>query len=365
MPPPTSSRVSSIQPGWDTTTTRSTDEAPRARSVRSRIGSPASRTNCFGISPPNRLPSPPARTIAWICTRRDYVRAASRDRSAPPRAGPHPPVSSVPSMVEHPPVRRAPTGVPDLELISVGWRRIQVLLRVRPVGGRLDPGGLRLRHTTSGATVPVTGWEADGDATTLRFNVMQGPKRQPLGTGRWELAAVGPGADQRPVRLTGDAAAGEPSADASFIVPEHGTIHAVASVGGRTGSFAITVEHDATRPGLRRRSDPGHHPEAGPARTARHRGPRGVVRRPVLVHAARRPPERPADPVQLRLARRPGREPQARLRPDARAGSRPRVRAADPVQARHRRKPFDRRSPPPAATAGPRGHRSSSTTSSP
>ena len=157
----TSSRVSSIQPGWETTTTRSTDEAPSARRVRSRIGSPASRTNCFGISPPNRLPSPPARTIAWICTRRDYVRAPAGDRSAPPRAAPHPPVSSVPSMVEHPPVRRAPTGVPDLELISVGWRRIQVLLRVRPVDAPLDPAGLRLRHATSGATVPVTGWEAE------------------------------------------------------------------------------------------------------------------------------------------------------------------------------------------------------------
>ena len=88
---------------------------------------------------------------------------ASRDRSAPPRAARHPPVSSVPSMVEHPPVRRAPTGVPDLELISVGWRRIQVLLRVRPVDAPLDPAGLRLRHATSGATVPVTGWEADDD----------------------------------------------------------------------------------------------------------------------------------------------------------------------------------------------------------
>ena len=64
-------------------------------------------------------------------------------------------------MVAHPPVRRAPTGVPDLELISVGWRRIQVLLRVRPVDAPLDPDGLRLRHATSGATVPVTGWEAD------------------------------------------------------------------------------------------------------------------------------------------------------------------------------------------------------------
>ncbi len=64
--------------GCDTTTTRSTDAPPSARSVRSRMGSPASRTNCLGISPPKRLPSPPARTMAWICTRRDYVSAASR-----------------------------------------------------------------------------------------------------------------------------------------------------------------------------------------------------------------------------------------------------------------------------------------------
>ena len=86
--PPRRARASRrSSPGGTTTTTRSTDAAPRARSVRSRIGSPASRTNCFGISPPNRLPSPPARTIAWICTRRDYVSAASRDRAGRDPAG--------------------------------------------------------------------------------------------------------------------------------------------------------------------------------------------------------------------------------------------------------------------------------------
>ncbi len=146
-------------------------------------------------------------------------------------------------MVEHPPVRRAPTGVPDLELISVGWRRIQVLLRVRPVEPRLDPTALRLRHTTSGATVPVTGWEADDASTTLRFNVMQGPKDRPLGAGRWELVALGGPGGSRPVRLSGDAASGAPSVPASFPLGPHGTYHAVASIGD-AGSFAIAVELD-------------------------------------------------------------------------------------------------------------------------
>ena len=46
-----------------------------ARRLRSRIGSPARRTNCLGISAPKRSPLPPARRMAW-----------TRMRSTPPPA---------------------------------------------------------------------------------------------------------------------------------------------------------------------------------------------------------------------------------------------------------------------------------------
>jgi hypothetical protein len=67
---PTSSSVSASQLGWLTTTIRSTPPDAIARIARDRIGSPASRTNCLGISAPNRSPEPPARTRAWIRTGR-------------------------------------------------------------------------------------------------------------------------------------------------------------------------------------------------------------------------------------------------------------------------------------------------------
>ncbi len=149
-------------------------------------------------------------------------------------------------MVAQPLVRRAPAGVPDLELISVGWRRICVLLRVRPADASFDPGALRLRHSPSGSSVPVTGWDVDDESTTLRFNVMQGPKGEPLGAGRWELVAVGPRGGTTPVRLSGGAVAGAPSMPMSFAVGQRGTYNAVASVSGRTGIFAIVVVLDPT-----------------------------------------------------------------------------------------------------------------------
>ncbi len=58
--------VSSSQSGCETMTNRSIPAAATDRTLRSRICSPARRTNCFGISAPKRLPSPPARRIAWI-----------------------------------------------------------------------------------------------------------------------------------------------------------------------------------------------------------------------------------------------------------------------------------------------------------
>ena len=150
-------------------------------------------------------------------------------------------------MIDQPTVRRPRTGAPDLELISLGWRRIQVLLRVRPGEPVIDPAALRLRHKATGAAIPLAGWEADDDCLTLRINVMQGPGSEPLAAGRWELIVPGPrGGKGEPVRLAGDAAAAGPSAAKSFAVGLRGTFNAVASVSARSGAFAIEVELDPT-----------------------------------------------------------------------------------------------------------------------
>ena len=145
-------RVSSIQPGWETTTSAIDAGARRAR--RS-----AAQQDRLAREADELLRHLAAEAVAVAAREDDRVdlHAAETTSGRQPGTGrrhpgrPAPPVSSVPSMVAHPPVRRAPTGVPDLELLSVGWRRIQVLLRVRPVDGPLDAVGLRLRHATSGA----------------------------------------------------------------------------------------------------------------------------------------------------------------------------------------------------------------------
>ena len=144
------------------------------------------------------------------------------------------------------PARSARTGVPEIALVSLGWRRIQVLLRVRPSDTPFDPTRLRLRHASSGATVPATGWEVEDGETVLRFNVMQGPGQQPLRTGRWQLVALGPrGGRGELVRLSGGPAAGAPSAPASFVVGQYGTYNATASVNA-SGAFGIDVDIDPT-----------------------------------------------------------------------------------------------------------------------
>jgi len=79
---------------------------------------------------------------------------------------------------------------PELDLVSVSWRRIQVLVRVRG-DAALNPSALRLHHREAGATMTPTGWEVEGEAgdtALIRFNIMQGPGQMPLDAGRWQLA---------------------------------------------------------------------------------------------------------------------------------------------------------------------------------
>lgn len=89
------------------------------------------------------------------------------------------------------PSESAPQDAPALDLISVDWRRIQLLVRVRSTPSAPAPDRLRLRHQSSGAWMPVTGWETEGETVVIRFNVMQGPDQLPLHEGRWQLEVLG------------------------------------------------------------------------------------------------------------------------------------------------------------------------------
>ncbi len=89
------------------------------------------------------------------------------------------------------PSQPAPRDAPALDLISVEWRRIQVLVRVRNTPSVPEPTRLRLRHVASGVTTTVTGWESEGEILVIRLNVMQGPGQLPLDAGRWRLEVLG------------------------------------------------------------------------------------------------------------------------------------------------------------------------------
>ena len=228
------------------------------------MGSPASRTNCLGISPPKRLPSPPARTIAWICTR-----SRLRQRGQPGR---HPPVSSVPDMIDaaaRPPAQdRRPGPRADLARLATDpgaaprpSRRDRVRSRPRPP----PPQGDRRRH-------PAGRLGGRRRRLTLRFNVMQGPGCEPLAAGRWELVVPGPRAARGdPLRLSAMSPRPARRAPMSFAVGLRGTYNAVASVAARSGIFAIEVEHRPDGPGARRGGDP----DPGRGRQARARRPGG------------------------------------------------------------------------------------------
>jgi CDP-ribitol ribitolphosphotransferase len=97
----------------------------------------------------------------------------------------------------------AVAGVPlDIELVEVGWERIQLVLRVRgsdPTGAAAEAAHLALvrrdaRGERPDELMPATGGRLDGAHAVVRFNVMCGPGQMPLAAGRWELVATRAGA---------------------------------------------------------------------------------------------------------------------------------------------------------------------------
>ena len=130
---------------------------------------------------------------------------------------------------------------PVIDLVSITWRRIQVLVRFRAAGTTVDPLDLRLRHGGgSGPDAVPAGWEQEGDDIVLRFNVMQGPRQLPLEPGRWRLVAISP-AHEGPVEVT--VAGARPidlsAASAKF---DLGSADFVATPGVDQRSGALTLE---------------------------------------------------------------------------------------------------------------------------
>jgi len=82
------------------------------------------------------------------------------------------------------------TREPAIEVVSIRWERIQLILDVRPAAGfAFDPAGLRLEQVGGRGSLPPTHVSREGDVIHIRINVMQGPDLQPLEPGRWRLMA--------------------------------------------------------------------------------------------------------------------------------------------------------------------------------
>jgi CDP-ribitol ribitolphosphotransferase / teichoic acid ribitol-phosphate polymerase len=93
-----------------------------------------------------------------------------------------------------------------VEVLGGSWTRIQLTIRLRVVDGEpVDPATVRLmgpqaaredgvpdRSTEWFLVPPARAWHEDGELR-VRINPMQGPDRDPLTDGRWELLLADPG----------------------------------------------------------------------------------------------------------------------------------------------------------------------------
>jgi len=137
-------------------------------------------------------------------------------------------------------------GTPVIDLVSITWRRIQVLVRCRAGGTTVDPRHLRLHR--DGGTSPdagLAGWDREGDEIVLRFNVMQGPGRVPLAPGRWRLVAVpGPRSKRIVVSVRG-ARPIDPSVATAVFVIDSTEYVVTPDIDARSGALTLDI---AVRP---------------------------------------------------------------------------------------------------------------------
>lgn len=82
-----------------------------------------------------------------------------------------------------------PVDALRFELRALTWERIQVTLRLHPVGSELPADvrpSLRSGESPGSVAAPMRTWREDGDLL-VRFNVMHGPGQMPLADGRWAV----------------------------------------------------------------------------------------------------------------------------------------------------------------------------------
>ena len=135
-------------------------------------------------------------------------------------------------MEAHPlPARTEPAAA--LRLTGLSWERIQLLLEL---DGAVPP--LQLRQVEGSGRMAATRQWVEGGRTFARFNIFQGPNKQPLDLGRWTLVDEA----DRQVRLDPApelaARPGGATAERDFNLPRN-SYHATATVTGTPGTLSL------------------------------------------------------------------------------------------------------------------------------
>jgi CDP-glycerol glycerophosphotransferase (TagB/SpsB family) len=138
------------------------------------------------------------------------------------------------------------TQEPAVDIVSVHWERIQLVLELRPAAGvELDSDGLRLQQVGGPGNLPPTCVSLDGDIVRVRINVMQGPDLQPLEPGRWQLTGRSrPDGSHVPLRASDPGALLGESAAAAFRLRD-GIFRAGPVVDAEDGSLALDIAFEA------------------------------------------------------------------------------------------------------------------------
>ncbi|MFL5679692.1 MAG: hypothetical protein ACJ77B_03740, partial [Chloroflexota bacterium] len=155
------------------------------------------------------------------------------------------PVEAIETVERQTPADPPPGPASDrAELRSSSWTRIQWHLRLAlPRDPGSDPPEFGLRGPGFDGVVPPAAVETAGTDVVIRINVMQGPRRLPLGNGRWRVVAVEAGA-VRPLIVDGPAR----SLDGALWQLGEGEYRALPAVDA-DGSVLLDVELD---PSVRR-----------------------------------------------------------------------------------------------------------------
>jgi CDP-ribitol ribitolphosphotransferase / teichoic acid ribitol-phosphate polymerase len=85
------------------------------------------------------------------------------------------------------------SATPAVEVVSLHWERIQLVLRLRSTDPHRHASAVMLEHSDPTISEPmVPTWVGtDGDAVVARFNVTLGPGQMPLRAGRWDPTVGG------------------------------------------------------------------------------------------------------------------------------------------------------------------------------